>query len=237
MLSITKATRPEPPTRVPTCITLASEVNSVNDLGEINDVDDADDGTLEDLPDMNEPASPVSISTSSTSSGSSTGKPAPCTALTIQPDASEMERYLLHHYTSRMSSLLINVDSPTNPLRSVLLPRAVVSPILKDALFAVAALHVSVGKDHPKFRTTSLAYYDNALSAFHHRITELQQRPQRYDLEVLLLTAVFLCKYEIISGGTSNWRSHLQGVREMLEAFQSKHINLAPEATSYVRSL
>lgn len=62
-----------------------------------------------------------------------------------------------------MLSLLINVDSPTNPLRSVLLPRAVMSPVLKDAL---AALHVSIGEANTRFRTVSLAYYDRALSGF-----------------------------------------------------------------------
>ena len=227
MLNIARTTRPAPPVLVP----------SYDDLPVIEEV--VGDEAPEYFPVVSQSTSPTSTSSSPTSTSSADDSPPspPSMALTIQPDASQMERYLLHHYTFLMSSILINVDSPTNPLRSVLLPRAVIFPGLKDALYAVAALHVSVGKDDPEFRITSLAYHDKALTAFHERISQVLQKPNRAELEVLLLTAVFLCKYEIISGGVSNWRSHLQGLKEMLEAFQSSNTKLATETTSYVQSL
>ncbi|KAH8688657.1 hypothetical protein BGW36DRAFT_412845 [Talaromyces proteolyticus] len=127
-----------------------------------------------------------------------------------QPQASSMEHYLLHHYIFNMSTVLFNVDSPSNPLRSVLLPRAVTSQTLMNALYAASALHVFVGKRDSEFQTQSLTYYNKAASALHHLI---------------------------ISGG-SNGRFHLQGIQKMFDIrfFQDNIAKLAPETVAYVQS-
>lgn len=137
-----------------------------------------------------------------------------------------------------MSRVLINVDGPSNPLRSVLLPRAVISPTLMNALYATSALHVFVGNRDPEFRTLALAYYNRAASALHHLIANLGPRTERADFEILLLTAVYLCLYEIISGG-SNWRFHLQGIQKLFDTsfFQENIAKMAPETVAYVQSL
>lgn len=154
-----------------------------------------------------------------------------------QSQTSLMEQFLLHHYTFKMSALLINVDSSSNPLRKVLLPRAVVAPVLMDAIYATSALHVFVGNHNSEFRKASLGYYNKAASALHRLIADVSVQRNRTDLEVLLLTSVFLCKYEIISGGVSHWRSHLQGVQKMLDIFRKNQSKLATETVSYVQSL
>lgn len=156
-----------------------------------------------------------------------------------QPQASSVERYLLHYYTFKLSTVLINVDSPSNPLRSVLLPRAVTSPTLMNALYATSALHAFVGNRDPDFRILSLAYYNKAVCALRHLMANLEPQRERADLEILLLTAVYLCKYEIISGGVSNWRSHLQGIQQLFETSicQENISKLAPETVAYVQSL
>lgn len=165
--------------------------------------------------------------------------PSPGVPLTwAQPQPSSTEHYLLHHYTFNMSRVLINVDGPSNPLRSVLLPRAVISPTLMNALYATSALHVFVGNRDPEFRTLALAYYNRAASALHHLIANLGPRTERADFEILLLTAVYLCLYEIISGG-SNWRFHLQGIQKLFDTsfFQENIAKMAPETVAYVQSL
>jgi hypothetical protein len=148
-----------------------------------------------------------------------------------------MERHLLHHYIFNMSTVLINVDGPSNPLRSVILPRAVPSPTLMNALYATSALHAFVGNRLPEFRIVSLAYYNKAVSALHDLISNFASHRGQGDLEIVLLTAVLLCKYEIISGGVSNWRSHLHGVRRLFNMFQESISALAPDTAAYLQSL
>jgi hypothetical protein len=155
------------------------------------------------------------------------------------PQASLIEYYLLHHYTFKLSTVLINVDSPSNPLRGVILPRAVTSPMLMNALYATSALHVFTGNRDPKLGTLALTYYDKAVSTLQHSLATWDLQRERTELEVLLLTVVCLCKYEILSGGGSNWRSHLQGLQKLLQTGISPAAlsKLAPETVSYIQSL
>ena len=152
------------------------------------------------------------------------------------PDASLLERYLLDHYIQKASTVLINVEGPSNPLRSVLIPRAITSQILMDALYAVAAYHVFVCNHDASFRASALKYYNRAASALSRGIAGASCHMIGEDLEVLLLTSVFLCKYEIISVG-KNWRQHLQGVQKMLDVFKNGKSTMAPVTLSYIQSL
>ena len=108
-----------------------------------------------------------------------------------------------------------------------------------NALYATSALHAFTGNHDPDFRTVSLVYYNKATLALRHLIADLGRGKERADVEILLLTAVCLCKYEIISGGISNWRSHLQGIQKLLDAstFQENISRMAPETVAYLKSL
>ena len=108
--------------------------------------------------------------------------------------ASTVEGYLLHHYVHSASRVLINVESTSNPLRNVVIPRAATSAALMNALYANSAFHVSVGNPDSGMRTSSLMYYDRAASALSQMIAEAGSQTTTENLEVLLLTAVLLCK-------------------------------------------
>lgn len=164
-------------------------------------------------------------------------RPSPRLGLSSNPQASTMGCYLLHHYIFKLCVVLINVDGPANPLRNVVLPRAVTSQTLMNALYATSALHVFVGKCDPKFRVASLAYYSKAVSGLLKSISNFSSPREPGEPEILLLTAVFLCKYEILSGGVSNWRSHLEAVRQLFTAVRQQQSRLAPETVAYVQSL
>jgi hypothetical protein len=159
--------------------------------------------------------------------------PSPFTNAWDQSHTAPIERHLLHHFIFKVATVLINVDGPSNPLRSVIIPRAVTSPTLMNALYATAALHAFAGNHDSEFRIASLVYYNRSVSALH----ELISKKTQADIEIQLLTAVLLCKYEIISGGVSTWLSHLQGIRKMFDMFQENITLLAPDTVAYVQSL
>lgn len=153
------------------------------------------------------------------------------------PRASPMEDYFLQHYIERSSSVLINVDGPTNSLRSIILPRAVTSSMLSNALFAISSLHASICDDNPEYRMTSLVYYNNASTALYRLISDFGSNTSVEGRELSLLASVFLCKYEIISGGTTNWRSHLRGLQKMFSIFKRSTPQLSQDLVSYIQSL
>ena len=159
--------------------------------------------------------------------------PSPCAALCEEPRSTATERQLLHHFMFKVAPVLINVNGPSNPLRSVIMPRAATSPTLMNALYAMSALHVFVGNRDSKLRITSLVYYNRSVSALHGLIST----EERVNLEIQLLTAVLLCKYEIISGGDSAWLSHLNGIRKMFVMFRDDVCKLAPDTVAYAQSL
>ncbi|KAL6242637.1 hypothetical protein RBB50_010283 [Rhinocladiella similis] len=164
------------------------------------------------------------------------GRCQPSWAVTLaQPQASLQERYLLDHYIHRASVVLINVDGPLNPLRQVLVPRALISPTLMDALYAIAAYHVFVCNDDPDMKARSLAYYNSAASRLSCLIRDTAVLSSGQDLEILVLTTILLCKYEIISVGP-NWRQHLRGVQTMLDVYRNDLSRKAPETLSYAKS-
>ena len=160
------------------------------------------------------------------------------TTTTVNWPASIMERCLLYHYTHRVSAVLVNVDGPSNPLRGVLLSRAVSSPTLMDALYATSAMHAFMGNRKAEFRKLSFAFYDKAINALRQAIANLDYQQDPTSLETLLLTSICLCKWEIISGGT-HWRAHFKGVKQLWEAdkVQNSLVQMDSETVAFIRSL
>lgn len=160
------------------------------------------------------------------------------TITTMNWPASRMDRCLLYHYTYRVSVVLVNVDSSSNPLRSLLLPRALSSPTIMDALYATSAMHVFMGNQKAEFKKLSLFFYYKAINALRQSIASLDAHQDPATLETLLLTSIYLCKWEIISGGI-HWRTHFKGIQQLWEAnkFQSCLALMDPEAAAFIKSL
>lgn len=150
---------------------------------------------------------------------------------------SPLESYLLQHYVERSSSVLVNVDGPANSLRNIVLPRAGVSSMLMNAIYAVSSRHASNSDSNAEFRVGALTYYGRATTALQDSLTAFHAETTIAEREIVLLTSVILCKYEIVAGGYKNWRSHLRGLYKMLCTFEEKGAKISSEVVSYVQSL
>ncbi len=148
-----------------------------------------------------------------------------------------MESYLLQHYIEKTSYVLLNVDGLTNNLRTLVLPRVIGSSMLTNAIYATSSQHVYFYSDNPEYHTEALTYYGKAAAALQHSIASFESSSAIADQETALLTSVFLCKYEIISGGLKLWRSHLRGLQKMLSYFRSHESRVSPDVASFVQSL
>lgn len=153
------------------------------------------------------------------------------------PQASTLEHGLLQHYTDSLSNFLVNFDCPSNPLRSVVLPRAAASPVLMNAVYATSSLHIFACNHVSLYHVAAMEYYSKAASSIYTLIENFGTYTNNVDQESILLTIVFLCKYEILSGGVSNWRWHLQGLQNLLRALPGNSTTLSQEIMSLVQSL
>ncbi|RDL38692.1 uncharacterized protein BP5553_03032 [Venustampulla echinocandica] len=131
-------------------------------------------------------------------------------------DMSGPERWLFQYYVERLSGLLVNAIGHENPLRSLIVPRLLSSPLLLQTVCAVSALHRSSyadGDERTTYQTAATGYYVQALADLRDLI--LQGDTLLSDsglLQIVLLSSIFLCKYEIIKDGVTSWRRHLEGL-------------------------
>jgi hypothetical protein len=129
--------------------------------------------------------------------------------------------WLFQYYVERLSGLLVNAIGHENPLRSLIVPRVLSSPLLLQIVCAVSALHRSRCADGDERRTYQMeatGYYVRALSDLRGLIPHVPW-PQGDTLpndsrllQIVLLSSIFLCKYEIIKDGVTHWRRHLEGI-------------------------
>lgn len=143
----------------------------------------------------------------------------------------------MKHYVERLSLILINIDGPINSLRRISFPRMVASTMLSNALYATSSRHLSIYEGRAKYQIVSIKYYNKASSELRHSINDLGPSLSVEQSELMLLTSVFLCKYEIISGELKNWRPHLRGLQKMFNICQGIGINISEEMVSYIQSL
>jgi hypothetical protein len=162
--------------------------------------------------------------------------------LGITYHASAKELHFLQYHAEILCTLLVNADCSNNPLRQVVLPRAITSSMLRHAVCSVAAWHMStsfVGKEDV-LQAEAMSYYMQALSKLNSTIRRMKTDEALDDVvvsEESLLTSIFLCKYEIMKGGVVNWQSHLSGIEGLLDHFKASRRNLTVETLDYAKSL
>ncbi|UKZ74418.1 hypothetical protein TrVFT333_002086 [Trichoderma virens FT-333] len=80
---------------------------------------------------------------------------------------STSEYFFLQYYLERLSNVLVNANSHTNPLKSLILPRIASSNLLLDAICATAAVHRASANDvdRSEYATMATRYYVRVLSA------------------------------------------------------------------------
>ena len=152
------------------------------------------------------------------------------------PTISGLQIYLIQHYFERLAPILINVDGPENPLKNVLIPRALVSPLLLHAVCAVSACHLSntFSNGDNGMQSTALSIYTQTLQEFTQSLNDTDNRLFNSDsADILALTATFICKYQIMNGGLSQWRPLLVGLQQLSRSMT----RLAQETKDFVHSL
>ncbi|KAH8813007.1 fungal-specific transcription factor domain-containing protein [Xylogone sp. PMI_703] len=114
------------------------------------------------------------------------------------PNASEIE-YLVSYYSRRIAGNMIWVDSPLNPYRRLVVPKARSSPIILLAILAVSAEH--------------MASAPSPLTTF---------APKARDVETaewILAAMLILSNYECIGDTSTAWYSHRLGACLFINGF------------------
>lgn len=146
-------------------------------------------------------------------------------------------RYL-SYYVGHLSRLLVMADTASNPLRETIIPRLAHSPTLFRAVCAVSACHLSQRSDNDnasRDAMCALKYYSQALTSLTSTLTEYT-RSDRDLADVTVLTAAFLCKYEIIRGSIREWRLHLVGLMQLVNKLLVS-VDITKDARKFLQSL
>lgn len=127
---------------------------------------------------------------------------------------SSESRFFLHHYQLHTSSVIFPFSPQCNPLRETLLQAAVTTPHLLYSLLASACSHYNRlrGYSSPDMAKTVFKFTKPALAGLR---TAVSDHSSAHKMETIS-TALALCTSDVISGDLSMWRTHLQGVKNLL---------------------
>ncbi|KAL2205796.1 hypothetical protein CC79DRAFT_1357824 [Sarocladium strictum] len=167
-----------------------------------------------------------------------------------QFDITSAQQQLFQYYVERLSGILVNASGQGNPLRTLIIPLARTSPLLFQGVCAVSCIHRSgfmEGVQSRVYQNEAMGYYVRGLSSLKDLLPAAldtgQNRvvtPSSEQLilfQTLLLSAIFLCKFEIIKDGITNWRKHLDGVVSFYKWLESSHWAYEmPETMKFARS-
>ncbi|KAL4797252.1 fungal-specific transcription factor domain-containing protein [Aspergillus venezuelensis] len=167
-----------------------------------------------DLDRFNEP-SPVSAA--SPDSQLAVASPNPSKHIT---HLSHLDTHYLQYHMEQGSKLLANLEANDNPLRSLLIPRALSSPLLMNALCAVSAVHFS-NRANSSWSASAgnegTSYYINTMRGLRTTLATCQgQGLTRSFPDDAILAVSLLCKYEIVRGSVKQWAVHLEALQTLV---------------------
>ena len=129
-----------------------------------------------------------------------------------------LETHYLQYHVEQGSKLLANLETTENPLRSLIIPRALSSPLLMKAMCALSAMHFSnrsfdsfgVGIDA---QTAATKYYIQTMKGIRMALAE---DPGGGVSDEVVLAVGLLCKYEIVRGSVRQWAVHLGALQRLV---------------------
>lgn len=138
-----------------------------------------------------------------------------------QTNLSSNEAHYLQYHIEQGSRLLANHENYDNPLRSLLVPRALASPLLRNATCALSAIHFSNrAQDGFMARTAATNYYLQTVRQL--RTMLAGESPATgagaCTPDELMIAVGVLCKYEIVRGSVRQWAVHLDALRKLMLA-------------------
>lgn len=123
----------------------------------------------------------------------------------------QMDQYLLDHFTHRVSRILTLFDDESNPFHDFLLPLAMRHRAMMHALLALSSSHLANTNGHPDYEHAQGHHLSEALSTLRIGLRE-EGADSNY-----AATALILCLDSIAKGDTSgSYRPHLEAARHML---------------------
>lgn len=131
------------------------------------------------------------------------------------------------------SRLLSNLESDDNPLRSILIPRAMSSPLLMKAVCAVSALHLANRSQGFGAHTAAVKYYSGTLSGLR---TALDKCTTEVFPDDAMLAVGLLCKYEIVRGSVKQWVVHLNALQRLIVS-RGGFASMDRDAAEFLRGL
>lgn len=143
------------------------------------------------------------------------------------------ETHYLQYHTEQGSRLLANLESHDNPLRSMLIPRAMSSPLLMKAVCAVSALHLANRSHGFGARTAAVKYYSGTLNGLR---TALDKCSTEVFPDDAMLAVGLLCKYEIVRGSVKQWAVHLNALQRLIVS-RGGFASMDRDAAEYLRGL
>lgn len=122
--------------------------------------------------------------------------------------------HYLQYHVEQGSKLLANLETDENPLRALIIPRALSSPLLMEAVCAVSARHLA-NRSHDSLTTGTAAanYYIRTLRGLR---TTLAEHPASAFRDDTMLAVAFLCKYEVVRGSVKQWAVHLDALQKLV---------------------
>ncbi|KAJ0418042.1 fungal-specific transcription factor domain-containing protein [Aspergillus carlsbadensis] len=209
----TKPAKERRPTRSPT-----PSVSSTESLGQTSPGCFSGSPAAEQTPGT--PASPPSDQDSPRGSIDCGQKPNQSNHLVIAPPSpsrlishlSNSDTHYLQYHLEYGSRLLANLETDENPLRCLLIPRALSSPLLMNALCALSATHfANRAHDSWSAEREGANYYIDTMRGLR---TALAKSPSVQDDAILAVA--LLCKYEITRGSVKQWAVHLEALDSLV---------------------
>ncbi|CAG8298533.1 unnamed protein product [Penicillium nalgiovense] len=143
------------------------------------------------------------------------------------------ETHYLQYHMEEGSRLLANLESYDNPLRSMLIPRAMSSPLLMKAVCAVSALHLANRSHGFGAHTAAVKYYSGTLNGLR---TALDKCSTEVFPDDAMLAVGLLCKYEIVRGSVKQWVVHLNALQRLIVS-RGGFASMDREAGEFLRGL
>ncbi|KAL2828757.1 fungal-specific transcription factor domain-containing protein [Aspergillus cavernicola] len=145
-----------------------------------------------------------------------------------------LETHYLQYHMEKGSKLLANLETDENPLRSLIIPRALSSPVLMNALCALSAIHFSNRAPYSwAAENEGAGYYINTMRGL--RTTLTKSHAHLFPDDAILAVAL-LCKYEIVRGSVKQWAIHLDAL-ETLVISRGGFTHLNQETAEFIRGL
>ncbi|OJJ42957.1 hypothetical protein ASPZODRAFT_146525 [Penicilliopsis zonata CBS 506.65] len=125
-----------------------------------------------------------------------------------------LETHYLQYHTETASRLIANLENDGNPLRALLVPRAMSSPLLLRALCALSAIHLSNrAQEAQRAQAAAVKYYVQTLGGIRAVLTD---SPTKIFSEDIVLAVALVCKYEIVRGSVKQWTMHFNALQKLI---------------------